>query len=964
MNDVGLSCRDERRRETVRTAHVFGLDYVEVSDDQTTLTVTFLGKAPPAIAKENVRISGGRRIRDIHVTGLAVTRSTGVAPGESVDDSMSVRVDKAGDFSTYTLSLIQLDEQGHATDQPMHGFDPRYAAVDFSFRAGCPSDLDCKPATICPPPQRAQPEINYLAKDYASFRQLILDRLALIMPGWQETHVPDIGITLVELLAYVGDYLSYYQDAVATEAYLGTARQRISVRRHARLVDYAMHEGCNARAWITIDTDADATLDLRQVFFITSFPQAPDDRVLQPRDFAKAPAGTFEVFEPLVADPSQLMRVYKAHSEIHFYTWGNGECCLAAGTTRATLIDSWVPAEGGKPVAAQPDAQANPPAAGAAQPPSAQVDVPRVLVRDVPLGQGARSSDEPPGMVRALNLAVGDVLIFEEVIGPKTANPDDADPQRRQAVRLTGVTPTVDPLYHPADSDYGQPLVEIEWCSEDALAFPLCISAQGPPPDCKCVDNISVARGNVVLVDHGASVAESLDSVTTKSTTQRCPTDCEPGEIVVEPNTFCPTLKQRPLTFSQPLPPCGCASAFVAQDPRQALPDISLTGTQTTVRGDVVSTWSPKGDLLESGSDDADFVVEVDNDGYAHLRFGDGDLGRRAEAGTAFQAAYRIGNGSSGNVGAETIAYLVFRQTTEGVGKLVPRNPLAATGGTDPEPVQEVKLFAPSAFRKVLERAITADDYGALASDNARRLAQRAALEGAAALNTAEETTASPMAPVDDLRRSEEEEPESPPAVPPDICLTPFRKLQSAKATLRWTGSWYEALVAVDPAGTEETDDELLEEIAAYLEPYRRMGHDLDVKPAQYVGLDLALTVCVLPHYLRGHVEAALLDVFSNRVLADGRLGFFHPDNLSFGDDIYVSRIVAAAQAVVGVQSVQVTRLERYEIGEPALGVEDASEEVPSSGVLPLGPLEIARLDNDPSFPENGRLQLDLRGGR
>ena len=38
--------------------------------------------------------------------------------------------------------------------------------------------------------------------------------------------MPDLGITLVELLAYVGDHLSYYQDAVATEAYLDTARQR------------------------------------------------------------------------------------------------------------------------------------------------------------------------------------------------------------------------------------------------------------------------------------------------------------------------------------------------------------------------------------------------------------------------------------------------------------------------------------------------------------------------------------------------------------------------------------------------------------------------------------------------------------------------------------------------------------------------------------------------------------------
>jgi hypothetical protein len=49
------------------------------------------------------------------------------------------------------------------------------------------------------------------------------------------------------MLAYAADQLSYYQDAVATEAYLGTARRRTSARRHARLVDYFMHDGANAR---------------------------------------------------------------------------------------------------------------------------------------------------------------------------------------------------------------------------------------------------------------------------------------------------------------------------------------------------------------------------------------------------------------------------------------------------------------------------------------------------------------------------------------------------------------------------------------------------------------------------------------------------------------------------------------------------------------------------------------------
>jgi hypothetical protein len=130
------------------------------------------------------------------------------------------------------------------------------------------------------------------------------------------------------------------------------------------------------------------------------------------------------------------------------------------------------------------------------------------------------------------------------------------------------------------------------------------------------------------------------------------------------------------------------------------------------------------------------------------------------------------------------------------------------------------------------------------------------------------------------------------------------------------------------------------------------------------VPLDVVLKVCVLPNYLRGHVEAALLDVLSNRVLPNGKLGFFHPDNLTFGEGVFMSRLVAAAQSVPGVREVTVTQLERFEISEPAPNQDLPGEELPPGSVLALGPLEIARLDNDPNFPENGRLVLDMRGGR
>jgi hypothetical protein len=147
----------------------------------------------------------------------------------------------------------------------------------------------------------------------------------------------------------------------------------------------------------------------------------------------------------------------------------------------------------------------------------------------------------------------------------------------------------------------------------------------------------------------------------------------------------------------------------------------------------------------------------------------------------------------------------------------------------------------------------------------------------------------------------------------------------------------------------------LLHDINGMLHRYRRMGHDVAVRTARRVPLDLALRVCAQPGHLRGDVKAALLEVFSNRALTGGRRGLFHPDSLTFGQSIYLSRLVAAAQTVVGVESVQVTKLQRL--------FEAPNHEI-ERGVLALGPFEVAQLDNDPSFPEHGRLAIEMKGGR
>jgi hypothetical protein len=877
MTTTNLVCESERRRHEVRRQHYNGLDYLEVSDDQLTLTVYFLGAAPENLGIDNFQISGGARIRDIRIVDLQVCPQH----DPELDNCIVITVDKPGDFSTYTLCLVNLPEESL--------FDPRYLCLSFTFKANCPTDLDCKREQLCPAESYPTPDLDYLAKDYASFRQLILDRLSVVMPEWKERHVPDLGITLVELFAYVGDYLSYYQDAVATEAYLDTARQRISVRRHARLVDYLMHEGCNARTWVHIDTSMDYSLPADQISFLTRFPRPPDieGRLLTWDDLTTVPSHHYDVFEPLLETPDEEIHLYQSHNEILFYTWGDRACCLPLGTTSAWLIDG-SPTTPREPVVEEQPEEDTSSAPDTETPPLTE------------------ASSEPPQPLRQLHLQVGDVLIFEEVIGPQTGNPDDADPTHRHPVRLTRVEPVVDPLN-------GLPLLAIGWSEEDALPFPLCLSVVGPTPECALIEHVTVVRGNLVLSDHGRRLdeAEALGCVPTEREEVSCVREGRPADPVRYPGRFQPLLSESPLTFSQPLAPDLPAAKILHQDPRLALPWLRLTSwpdpdclndsagdSQAPSSETPTTPWDARRDLLASHTDDPHFVVEIDDRRRARLRFGDGELGSRPSSGHRFQALYRIGNGPQGNIGADKLLLAVSDTTVSGL-TLQPRNPLPATGGTAPEAVADVKLFAPHTFRQVLERAITPEDYAELAAQH--------------------------------------------PAV------------QRAAAELRWNGSWYEVRVAIDPLGETVADSDLLQEIEQHLYRYRRIGHDLALLPAHYVAIDLMLEICVKQDYLRGHVKAALLERFSTRLLADGSLGFFHPDALSFGQSIALSRLVATAQAVPGVESLRVTRLQRL--------FEGPNGEI-AQGLLTIGPLEIARLDNDPNFPEHGRIQFELRGGR
>jgi hypothetical protein len=117
--------------------------------------------------------------------------------------------------------------------------------------------------------------------------------------------------------------------------------------------------------------------------------------------------------------------------------------------------------------------------------------------------------------------------------------------------------------------------------------------------------------------------------------------------------------------------------------------------------------------------------------------------------------------------------------------------------------------------------------------------------------------------------------------------------------------------------------------------------------------LEITLNVCVLPGYFRSDVKRALLGFFGSRRRADGSPGFFHPDNFTFGDSVYLSAILAAAQSVTGVRHVEAAIFRRQ--GE-------TTTVVPTE--LTTARLEIPRVENNPAVADHGIIGFTMKGGR
>ncbi|MEU9608443.1 putative baseplate assembly protein [Streptomyces sp. NPDC048057] len=884
------------------------IEDVRAHPDRRTLTVAFVGELPPRVDRTRFVIEGGQQ-----VVGIRVLRVAPAHGGHAQDGAPTQRfdlfLDRPGDDSTYRLRVLGAGFHG-AYDK---------AAFTFSPTAGRP---DVAPAAHRPP-ARAAAVVDYLAKDYASFRRLVLERLSLTLPQWNEPHAPDLWITLVELLAHVGDRLSYQQDAVATEAYLDTARLRTSVRRHARLVGYPMHDGCAARTVVCLETSVRKEVKTCDLAFVAlpEDPLRPGGGPVLP--FRALAPGAHTVYRPL---EQRVVSLRPEHNGIPLWGWGQDAFPLPVGTTRAALLDEdrellltpgdllvleEKPAPGGVPdpghrqavrlthAVRDFDADHGTPVVKIAWAEEDALAFP--LWVGNPTGSDGRQDSTVVARGNALLVEHGlknswlpDHDMSETVDVKRTARPFTAtlrgapvtwapphprptDLAAAQAQHLLGFATRARELLRDRHHETQAPAEDRE------LLESLCASSglDGPQPACRLFarfdDVFAPQLRRLQVLAHRVAGGSVLTQVDLGWEIERT----WGGQAAAELSPDNPALH-------------GPVSTALRPDAREALPVLELVATD-----DETARWTPRRTLLESGPRDRHVLCESDDEGVLTLRFGDDRYGQAPRPYGKLRAEYAIGNGRGGNAGSETVNRVVHRDgALDGLVTRV-RNPVPATGGTDPEPVADVRLAAPSAPFRTLLRAVTADDYAVLAE-----------------------------------------------AVP---------GVQRAAATLRWNGSGYEADVAVDPQGCAVPPPSLLTDVRTALHLYRRIGHEVFTHPARLVPLDVALYVLVDPHHVTEHVREALQQRF---LPGDG--GFFDPSALTFGTPVRTSALVAACMAVPGVLHAEVTLLRRLRSGGP----EADDRDVPLSGELCMRPLEIPRLDGDDTRPECGRLVLRMRGGR
>lgn len=293
-----------------------GIDFIQVAPSQIELLVFMQHDTLPAAVKTALE---ALTAKDIHITGegqvnpAVVKVLQNVSPLPAAVDGRAVLkllVAVPGGFGFYRLRL----------DTPV--IDPYFNNIRFSFKAACDSDLDCEMhEPECPQDTPVDFPVDYRARDFWSFRQVLSDFAAQRYPDWQDRVEADIGMMAMEILSAMGDELAYAQDRLARESTLETATQRRSLRHLARLVDYPLDDGSGAFTWLDIEALAVGTV-----------PTGTTVCDANSQVFFEIGKGLRDLHPVSVVYPVSPLR-----NQLLAYIWDENDTCLPAGITTLTL---------------------------------------------------------------------------------------------------------------------------------------------------------------------------------------------------------------------------------------------------------------------------------------------------------------------------------------------------------------------------------------------------------------------------------------------------------------------------------------------------------------------------------------------------------------------------------------------------------------------------------------------------
>lgn len=612
-----------------------------------------------ALARQMFPISGGSRVRAGEATGQVQVDSSSapVVPGITLPDPeqpvLNLIVRPIGDYSTYTLEL-------RSSLIANSLFDPLFSEIRFKFRPGC-FNTNCAPDWDPAPEPPAEPAIDYLAKDYGSFRQTMVGAMMDRVPGWEATSEADLDMVLADLFSVAADEISDYQDRVMNEAYLTSARKRVSLARHSRMMDYHIHQGSQASTWLAIEIEHHGA---GQKFFAVS-------------EGVKIWTGEKEedqnsvVFLSRHKDPVTLHQFLNSAG---LYTWSDTITSLKAGSTSADLkLYNRLYLDGIDPPDDQPDQ-------------AAAEEIADFL-------HWFPKQEDPPRY-----------LLIHEHLNPETGFKPGVDPSKRQLLQLLPDKKGAVAMKDPITDEW---FVRIRWRKEDALRRDYCFTvdcpAGGGGTAIGKTENISLFHGNLIEVFHGRQQITIFKD------------EGEPLVInVLKPLEFHYARTGRWGTICR-LPEAPLA--YRNTTPGGDIPPVSTLDVRVGLALNTMDPWDEVPSLVysdDSAENGDHFIVETDENRRSLLRFGNGENGRDLPESSIIKCTYQYGDPLAGNVGSDRLTNLEeasVKANPIGLSIHGCWNPFDVTNGRDREPVAEIVRRVPEAYRARQLRAVTLKDY-------------------------------------------------------------------------------------------------------------------------------------------------------------------------------------------------------------------------------------------------------------